>query len=346
MPYVLLSDDTPGHPQIAPLSDRAFRLHVTALCHCGRYLTDGLIQDARTLHRYSHAAAGELCSVGLWRHLDGHRYEIVNYLAGGQQSREQVERRRIQKTQRQARWRGHVDAQVDAPVDASTPASVDAPVDAAPIPNPNPNPKPSTKRRPPRPLSFVLPEDVKAALAPYLEVWNRLSWPVVRAKAEHFDEATARALLAIPLERFGELVEQTGATYYVNPERARKGLSLPGLVHDPNEQALILATRRAEAGGRWCCALCKVPHPAIEACPPKCGDCGLHHESERLCDERRRREKREEYDRELEAFALSRGLTDSPADLRKAQKLRLDEASAAMTPTCDRREQKWRAPVV
>lgn len=43
MSYALLDDGYPGHPKIVPLSDAAFRVHTTALCHVRRYRTGGFI---------------------------------------------------------------------------------------------------------------------------------------------------------------------------------------------------------------------------------------------------------------------------------------------------------------
>lgn len=43
MTWVRIDDGFAEHPKVHGLSDRAFRLHVTALCYCGRNLTDGAI---------------------------------------------------------------------------------------------------------------------------------------------------------------------------------------------------------------------------------------------------------------------------------------------------------------
>lgn len=43
MGTALLDDGYPGHPKIVPLSDAAFRVHTTALCHVKRYRTGGFI---------------------------------------------------------------------------------------------------------------------------------------------------------------------------------------------------------------------------------------------------------------------------------------------------------------
>lgn len=43
MGTALLDDGYPGHPKILPLSDAAFRVHTSALCHVKRYRTGGFI---------------------------------------------------------------------------------------------------------------------------------------------------------------------------------------------------------------------------------------------------------------------------------------------------------------
>ena len=43
MSYALLDDGYPSHPKIVPLSDAAFRIHTSALCHVKRYRTGGFI---------------------------------------------------------------------------------------------------------------------------------------------------------------------------------------------------------------------------------------------------------------------------------------------------------------
>jgi hypothetical protein len=41
--WVKLDDGMPDNLKVGPLSDRAFRLHITALCFCGQQLTDGQV---------------------------------------------------------------------------------------------------------------------------------------------------------------------------------------------------------------------------------------------------------------------------------------------------------------
>jgi hypothetical protein len=45
--WVKLDDKLPDNPKIDRLSDGAFRLYVSSLCHCGSHLTDGWIEKNR-----------------------------------------------------------------------------------------------------------------------------------------------------------------------------------------------------------------------------------------------------------------------------------------------------------
>jgi hypothetical protein len=45
MPYLALDDNFAHNPKVR-LTDRAFRLHVVALCHCSQHLTDGFVSES------------------------------------------------------------------------------------------------------------------------------------------------------------------------------------------------------------------------------------------------------------------------------------------------------------
>ena len=75
MTWVKLDDGFADHPKVAGLSDAAFRLHVSALCYCGRHLTDGVLPRA-IVWRLSTTeapqdAADELVAANLWTADDG-----------------------------------------------------------------------------------------------------------------------------------------------------------------------------------------------------------------------------------------------------------------------------------
>lgn len=107
MPWVRLDDRFPSHRKVALLSDRAFRLHVSAICWCAENLTDGRIGD-RELPLIAHirsakATAKQLEDSGLWdRTNDG--WVIHDYLDYNP-SREQVLAERKKNAERQERFR-------------------------------------------------------------------------------------------------------------------------------------------------------------------------------------------------------------------------------------------------
>lgn len=43
MPWVRLDEHFPSHRKVRPLTDAAFRLHVSGICWAARHLTDGFI---------------------------------------------------------------------------------------------------------------------------------------------------------------------------------------------------------------------------------------------------------------------------------------------------------------
>ncbi|MEH0417873.1 hypothetical protein [Streptomyces sp. B21-083] len=107
MPWVKLDDRFPSHRKIALLSDRAFRLHISAICWCAENLTDGRISD-RELALVAHvrgikATAKQLEDAGVWdRTEDG--WEIHDFLDYNP-SREQVLVERKKNAERQEKFR-------------------------------------------------------------------------------------------------------------------------------------------------------------------------------------------------------------------------------------------------
>ena len=122
MPWVKLDDRFPSHRKIALLSDRAFRLHVSAMCWCAENLTDGRISDRElalvTRVRGVKATAKQLEDAGLWdRTEDG--WEIHDYLEYNQ-SREQVLIERKKNAERQERFRRRKNGKPTPPSDDSS----------------------------------------------------------------------------------------------------------------------------------------------------------------------------------------------------------------------------------
>src|SRR3989442_1137875 len=98
--WVKLDDSFAEHPKILALSDAAFRLHVRALCYCGRYLTDGLIP--RSFVGGSRAWR-ELLAAGLWdTHAEG-GWQIHDWL-DYQPTRDAVTQRRETDRERMEKW--------------------------------------------------------------------------------------------------------------------------------------------------------------------------------------------------------------------------------------------------
>ena len=110
MPWANFDDQFASHPKIVPLSDAAFRLHVSGICYCAKHLTDGLIgaEAVPTLRpRFRPTMLAELVDRGLWLQ-HGDVYEIRDYLDWNR-SKEQVESERNRKRQggrkgAEARW--------------------------------------------------------------------------------------------------------------------------------------------------------------------------------------------------------------------------------------------------
>ncbi|MEU3851770.1 hypothetical protein [Streptomyces sp. NPDC029554] len=107
MPWVKLDDRFPSHRKVALLTDRAFRLHVSAICWCSENLTDGRITDRElplvAKVRGVKATAQQLQKAGLWDRIDG-GWEIHDYLDFNP-SREQVLAERKKNAERQERFR-------------------------------------------------------------------------------------------------------------------------------------------------------------------------------------------------------------------------------------------------
>lgn len=110
MPWANLDDQMPKHPKNIRLSDAAFRLHVSGICYCAQYLTDGRIdRDAVALlvPRFRRSALDELLAAPIW--LDrGDHYEIHDYLQWNRSSADVLaERERRSKAGRKGaekRW--------------------------------------------------------------------------------------------------------------------------------------------------------------------------------------------------------------------------------------------------
>ncbi|MFB7162292.1 hypothetical protein [Streptomyces sp. NPDC056242] len=116
MPWVRLDDRFPSHRKVALLSDRAFRLYVSALCWCSENLTEGRILDRElplvARLRGAKKAAAELEEVHLWDRVDG-GWEIHDYLEYNP-DRAKVKAERASNAARQQAFRDRKKAERDA----------------------------------------------------------------------------------------------------------------------------------------------------------------------------------------------------------------------------------------
>jgi hypothetical protein len=84
MTWLRIDDGFVEHERIEPLTDKAFRLHVTGMCLCARKLTDGLVSDkdvrvCLTISGSTRRVLSQLQTAGLWVK-EGKHYRIRDYL--------------------------------------------------------------------------------------------------------------------------------------------------------------------------------------------------------------------------------------------------------------------------
>jgi hypothetical protein len=107
MTWVKIDDSFPNHPKIVGLTDKAFRIHISGLCYCGTYLTDGFVPMtiAARFANEDMQYIVELTRAGLWREApQDNGFHIHDYLAH-QTSKTQVEEKRQTVRERQKRYR-------------------------------------------------------------------------------------------------------------------------------------------------------------------------------------------------------------------------------------------------
>jgi hypothetical protein len=142
MTYTKLPDEFPEQPEIANLSDPAYRLHVNGLIYANRRLTDGVVPRGvvRTLvPRFRKAALDELVAARIWiATKDG--YTIPSF-TDHQLTREQVERLRADRV-RAGRLGGAASGAARREAPGEAPASANG--QATPRAKPNPVPTPRT----------------------------------------------------------------------------------------------------------------------------------------------------------------------------------------------------------
>lgn len=116
MPWVRLDDRFPSHRKVALLSDRAFRLHVSAMCWASENLTEGKILETELrviAHvRGAKTAAKELEDRQLWDRVDG-GWMIHDFLEYNP-DRAKVQAEREANAARQQAWRDRKKAEKEA----------------------------------------------------------------------------------------------------------------------------------------------------------------------------------------------------------------------------------------
>ncbi len=108
MSWLRIDDGFADHQKVDVLSDKAFRLHVSAMCLCARKLTDGIIsaKDLRVLTVIAGTRAkhvSELENAGLWTKT-GAVWAVHDYLKYNPTA-EQVKAERAKAAHRQAVYR-------------------------------------------------------------------------------------------------------------------------------------------------------------------------------------------------------------------------------------------------
>ncbi|MCX5253566.1 hypothetical protein OOK27_05185 [Streptomyces canus] len=122
MAWARIDDRFPSHRKIALLSDRAFRLHVSAICWCAENLTDGHVGDRELALvanvRGIKATAKQLEDAGLWDRVDG-GWVVHDYLDYNP-SRDQVLAERKKNAERQERFRQRKNGKPTPPSNGSS----------------------------------------------------------------------------------------------------------------------------------------------------------------------------------------------------------------------------------
>ena len=174
MPWVKIDEGMPDHEKVAPLSDKAFRSHIEAICYSARMLTDGRVTDGIARAKSWHRVADALVSAGLWEVTDG-GWLIHDYLDFNP-SREKVESDRAAARERMANARGNKggtspDVQPNFARSSRNPSPTPIPVsDSDPVPEPTvPDQNPPTPRkRGPQPVDE---EFIASLVVEYAQTW-------------------------------------------------------------------------------------------------------------------------------------------------------------------------------
>lgn len=159
MTWVRLDEEFADHPKVVQVGPMAMAVHVSALCYCNRYLTDGFIPSAKARILFDvpdvDTEIKRLVTANLWEQIDG-GYQVHDYL-DYQPSKQTVLETRSKK-QAAGQAGGQARAQATAKADAQAKSK----------PVPGPVPVPGSKTVPPK--SSSPPDD---AFAKFWDLYPR-----------------------------------------------------------------------------------------------------------------------------------------------------------------------------
>jgi hypothetical protein len=177
MTWLRIDDKFPRHRKVAPLSDLAFRLHLTALSHAAEHLTDGLItrDDVRTFPSIPSgkklaAAIASLEARGLWDAAGNSAWMLHDFLDWNP-SAEHIRAKQAAACERMKRARSQsVRANNERTFARSSPNPVPT------RPDPVNNPLPPEQKRDPMASSFsAIRADVLRVHQEYRQTFNLLN---------------------------------------------------------------------------------------------------------------------------------------------------------------------------
>lgn len=131
MTWLRIDDGFVEHPKVYDLSDRAFRLHVAALCYSARNLTDGILDERRiavlcAITKATQRHIRELIDAELWLFETEDHYEIRDYLDYNPDA-ETVKKRRDEAKERMANLRSSRERLREQTAHVRTPRPVPSP---------------------------------------------------------------------------------------------------------------------------------------------------------------------------------------------------------------------------
>jgi len=135
MTWLRIDDGFVEHERVEPLTDKAFRLHVTGMCLCARKLTDGFVSDkdvrvSLTISGSTRRQLQVLVEAGLWVP-NGTGYDIHDYLDYNPTA-EKVREDRAKAAERMRIVRGNVRPNVRANTERTS--SERSPTPSRPVP--------------------------------------------------------------------------------------------------------------------------------------------------------------------------------------------------------------------